>query len=360
MPTGFSATVNESLLDDFVLAVREKKSRDLTDIATPQHVTFKKMEQTGGIREENPGRGPVEDVRYATPRRTVVLSRSAPMKEPSREPIAGITQAQFQWMQFITTLLIPKFNYDNTIGADAMADYVSRQMDILDTDLEEQMVECLWAGLVNGTDVMWGLQDFVQFVPTADPAKGAVGGIGVANIATWANQAKNYNKAYQAWDTGAPVTDFLTDGSNSLLALYLACCNNPQGHASAGQPNLLAVNETLFLYFADLYRQGLVFSDAQENQFLGVDTYRFRGATVYHDRDVPNDPNTSTYGVGYLFNTWSMSWVWARGLKKKWSDKHKLNDLTAYQWDETSQGTMTVRDRRRNGVIFGVKPKTVA
>lgn len=360
MPLGFSATINEAQLDDFVLAVRRKTSRDLTDIATPEHVIFKKMEQAGAIREENPGHGPVEDVQYETPRRTIVISRSKPWDERSEEPIQGMTQAQFQWLQFITTLTIPKYVYDNTMGADAMVNYVDRQQKQLDIDLENMMVEVLWQGLTSGTDVCWGLQDMIQFDPSADPAKGAVGGISATNIASWANISKNYNTAFQTWDTGSPVNDFLTNGSNSLLGLYLACTNNPQSMAKAGQPNLIPCNQTMFLYFAELHRQGLVFPDHKENEMMAVDGFRFRGAFVFHDRDCPDDPNNASYGVAYMLNTWSLNFVWARGLKKKWSDKHRLERKTGYQWEETSQGTMTVRDRRRNGVMYGVKPKSVS
>lgn len=351
----FSKMVAEPYLGDFVSNLRNKLRPNIQDVVTPAHIIFKQLEKRGNIKEEAPGLAPTQTVRIATPDRTITLSRSRDFQDIDRTPHAAKTVAEFNWIMLLTTLTIPTYEYHNTQGADAIGNYLKEKMDELDTQLHTRMCEQVWHGETSGNESIWGIADFVQFDPTVDPSRGPVGGIPVASVPTWANQAKNFNAPAITWDTGARMNTFLSHGTNSLLQLYLDCSNNAEASLPEGQPDLLLVNSAYFRYCNELVDAGLMFRDSQKSVEFGKDTFMFQNAAVVHDRDAPADPNNAAYGVGFLLNTKSWEWIWARGLKRNWGSMLKLQDKTGYSWDETSQATIRVKDRRRNGVHFGVQ-----
>ena len=358
---GFAAAVTPDKFDDFVMHTREKSGRDLTNVVTPDHPTFRMLEKHKGIEDDEPGRGPVEDIRTETANRTTILSLSNGLADRNLVEHSGITRATYDWIMAVTDFVINYYDYLNATGAVAMMKIVEQKLEGLDIALEETMVDMLWNGKVSGTEKLFGLKDLIRFTATADPAKGKIGGIGVADVPTWTNQSKNYNTAFMTVTSGALVNTFLTNGTNSWLALYRACSNNPDNQVTQrGCPNLIACNEVMDGYLHALHEQRRIFVDEQSNVELGIDGFRYKNAIAYWDPNVPDDPNSATYGVAFFLNTWAFKWKYARGLKKQWSNLVKMSSKTGYQADETTQVALTVKDLRRLGVSYGVKPAVVS
>lgn len=354
---GYAAPVAEDRLDDFVMHTRKQIAKTVTDIITPEHVTFKMLEKHGGIDREEPGQGPVEGVMYATPDRSIELSRSQDMVERTYTPIEGVTEAQYDWIMDMDTLTIPKFVYQNTNSTAGLVSYVKRQMMQIDQARLNRLVQRLWNGRVVGQHRVFGITDAVRFNPDAESTKGAVGRLPLASLPTWKNNVRDYNKAFQSRDEGGTYTTMLDD-TNGLLSLYFDCTNN--GDGEMGTPNLMPCNEAFYRQMFTLYRAGLVLRDESSEQEMGCSGFRFQGALVYHDRDIPQPAEYVSAGEGvcFMLNTRYMRWVWARGLEKTWDKMRVLEARTGYAWDITSQYSITWRDLRRNGIFFGSQAYT--
>lgn len=353
---GFAATIAESQLDDWVLATRKKISKEVTDIITPEHPTFRRLEQCGAIDRQEPGQGPVEDVMYATPDRSTILSRSVDLQDREETPVQGITEAQFDWIMVIETLVIPMYEYLNATSANSMTNFVKRKMKQIDIALQNLMVTHLWNGHVEGNHRIFGISDLVQFDPSSDPTKGAVGRLSVSDLPTWKNVANDYDEEFKQVDAGGHMGLTVIDDANGMLDTYLDCSNNPTGVG----PDLMPCNQEFFRFMHNLYRAGLIFRDDQANVQLGQEGFRFHNATIYHDRDVPEPSAHVAAGEGVCFflNCDSLRWVYASGLEKKWGSMRTLERKTGYAWDQMTQYSMTVNDRRKNGVLFGVQDYT--
>jgi len=349
---GFSATINESRLDDFVLATVRKVSKETTNIITPSHPTFKRLEAKGMIGEDEPGQGPVEDVQYAQPDRTIELSRSQDYQTIETTPVEVSTQAQYDWVMVLQHLVIGKYEYENATSGAGMTKLITKRMQALDDGLMEKQVSYLWNGVTVGTHNLFGIKDIVQQTPTSDPSRGAVGRISVSNIPTWANQYKNYNGEFKDVSSGGHLEYSFLDKANGLLDIFTECANNGVN----AKPDLIPCNLEFMRFCTNLHNEGRIFRDSASNVELGVDGFSFHGATIYHDYDCP----TFTAGEGncYLLNSSSMRWLYASGLKKKWGNMVKMEGKTGYQWECVMQVAMTVKDRRKNGVFWGVQAYT--
>lgn len=349
---GFQATVNESRLDDFVLSTVRKVSKEITNVITPSHPTFKRLEAKGMIGEEEPGQGPVEDIQYAQPDRVIELSRTQDYQNVDQAPVEVTTQAQYDWIMVMQHLVIGKYEYLNAQSGGQFVDLIKRRMQALDDGLMEKQVDYLWDGVTVGTNNLFGIKDIVQQTPTSDPSRGAVGRISVSNIPTWANQYQNFNGEFKDVSTGGHLEYTFLDKANGLLDLFTRCANN----GLDSKPDLIPCNLEFYRFCTNLYNEGRMFRDTASNVELGVDGFSFQGATIYHDYDCPTF--TANQGNAYLLNSKSFRWVYAKGLKKSWGNMVKLESKTAYQWDCTMQVAMTCKDRRKNGVIWGISAYT--
>ena len=356
----FAATIRESSLDDFVLHTRKKLGKDVTDIVTPAQVVFKQLERKGAIEEEEPGQGPVEPVTFVVPDRITVLSRSDNFKQRNLVPIETATEAQYDWVMLLNEFTIDYYTYRNAVSPLGFAKYVERQLKVLDQGLQNKLIDYLWNGHTSNTDYICGLKDMIQFDPTSDPTRGSVGRISVSDISDWANQYANYNTAFATYSTGVRTKTMLTDGSNSWQALYLNCSNNPMAQTAEGQPDLILVNTTCWLYLHQLHEQQRILRSTTSKEELGVEGFAFQNATVVWDPDVPDDPNDSTYGVAFFVNTDALRVVFATGNKRVWSELRKLDGHTGWSAEEVTQFSMTCKDRRKHGVHFGQKAISVS
>lgn len=351
----FLPQIVESELNDFVRAMARKTSPDLTNVIEVPHPILDQIRQAGGVKFENPGQGPVRDIQYGSVRRTKKLSRTRQTAEREKAGSQTTTTAQYGWVMYMNTMYVPKFTFHNIQGGDAQLSYLKERMDERDLDMNKQLVEDIWAGDTVGTTAQWGLQDMIQFDPSSDPDRGAVGGISVADVPTWANVSSNFDSAYATYSSGAQTLTFLDSGTKSLGTTYRMCCRNPDGKNEKGKPKLMPCNEPFIRYCEGLSRAGLLRQDGNETRDFGIDGFRYKSALIYWDDDCPNDPNNDSWGVSFLLNTSSVEVVFAKGLERMVGDKMVEQSDGSYTWDITTQATMTCKDRRRNGVIYGIK-----
>lgn len=350
----FLPQILESELNDFVRAMARKTSPDLTNVIDLPHPILDQIRAAGGVKFENPGQGPVRDIQYATVRRTKKTSRTKQTFEREKAGSQTTTTAQFGWVMYNTTMAVPKFLYHNIMGGDAQLSYLKERMDERDMDMMKQLVEDIWNGDTVGSTQQWGIKDFVQWDPTSDPARGAVGLISVADVPTWRNVSSNFAEAYATYSSGAQTRTFLDSGTKSLGSTYRACCNNPDSKSKKGRPNLMPSNEAYIRYCEGLARAGLLRQDGNETRDFGIEGFRYKDGIIYWDNDCPNDPSDSSKGVSFLLNTDMMEVVFAKGLERMMGDKMIESEDGSYTWDVTTQCTMTIKDRRRCGVIYGI------
>lgn len=345
-------------LNDFVLAVLSDISkREPEDLVTPQHPLWRRMEQrdVSTIERRPPGKGPVEDILYAAPDRSIEISLSQDMKDRDFTPIEGHTQAKFDWVIYLQTLTIPMAEYKNSQGKNAIVDIVKRKKRQLDVAFKNKMVQYLWNGAVSGSEVFWGVNDAILFDPTTEPSKGAVGRIEVSGLPAWKNITKNYNDYYKVLCEGGNYSTMEFNGSNSLFRCWHETTQNAEGEGAEGQPDLMPCNVIFYERFADLVSSRLIFSNKSDNFDLGVDGFWFRSGTIFPDSQVPDDPNNSGYGVCLMLNSRSFSFVYAEGIERSWDNMYRLQNKTGYAWDRMTQCSMTWRNRAKNAVFYGVK-----
>jgi hypothetical protein len=361
---GFSQTVYPSELNDFVMGVRAKTGATRTDIISVAHPIYRALEKAGGIAEDEPGMGPVEDLLASTQDRTIAISQSSQFKDIPLAPAENFARASYDWIQLITSMVIGKFDYDNWQNGSQAFNYIKEKLAAQDIDMKTQIVSMLTGGRSEGSQWVNGTNDLCTFTPATDPTRGAVGKISVTNtkFPTWRNLAYNYNGAFCTYSSGTQVKTFLDDGTTSLLAMYLALGNTPEGEQgiSGAFPDLLPVNMPMFLQCSSLATRRMLFRDQTQVDLLGVESFRYHNGAIFYDANVPNDPNNSTYGVMQALNTTYFKFRFARGLKKQWTPLAQVPGKTAYAAQESTQCTMTCKDRRRFGVFYGTQAISVA
>ena len=353
--TQFATAIPDNMADEWVMHTIEKVGKDLHNVITPAHPVFKMLEKTGGIGREPAGRAAVEDVMFSTAERATTLTQNSGFKPRDLAPNGGITRAYFDIHLIIQDFVIDYFSQIMATRRVDMMDIVKQRLMQLDVGLEELLVRRLWNGHTEDGIHQVGIVDFCRMNPAADPAWGKLGRIGVADIPTWTNQAKAYNKAAITWDgTGGQILSDMLSDENGWLSLYIACSKGVAEGEMNSQPNLIPVNETMYLYLAQLQRRQLIVNDAIGTAQLGVDAFRFQNALVYHDPDMPVDTANPTKGFLRMLNTKSFKWKLIDGLEKKWDVQHKMSAVTGYQKDRITGVCMTVNNPRLNGVFSGV------
>lgn len=344
-------------LNSIFLFTRERVDREITDIATPDYTIFKVLEENGGITQDTQvGRDLVRDVHFQNTQNVTVLSKSTGIVNRAPVESQHTTQASYPPIMALVDGLISEYDWDNTKDRVGQIGLVEQCMLELDNGLDEFMIDVLWNGYTSGSEHLPGLLEIIQFDPSSDPASGAIGGLSVADYPTWANVHKNYNDEYVTYDSGARIRDFLFDGTNSLSQAYKDCSNVPGGKQSKNQPDLILVNDPLDLMMQQLAANGRMFRDQKASEMLGRTAFRFENAVVVWDRYVPDSPGDASYGTAFLLNTNFYQWHFYAGLKRKWGELIKLTDRTAWQATEKTQMAATVRDRRRMGVQYNIKP----
>jgi len=356
--SAFPPTISPTELTDFLLAVRHKVfTKDPTDIITPRYPVFMRLEsgKYNAVIEEPPGQGPVRDIYYQTEDRITELSASVPQQPRDYRSQENNTRAQYFWIQCISTLLVPSYEYDNCQTPDALVSLIMRKKKGVDKSHRNKQVSYLWNGRTIGSEKLFGLADVLRFTPTSDPSRGAVGMISVDDLPSWTNKSKNYATAYKVYDTGAQTTTFLNNGSNSLSQLWSDLGYNDQDVQEA-YPDLMPCNSPFYRCCEDLVTMRQMSTDVSGTQELGVSAISYKSASVFEDRNVPDDPNDSTYGVCALLNSNAWNVVYAQGIRNEWGAPVVLQGDTAIAWDKKTQMTIAYEDLGRLGLLYGVIP----
>ena len=349
----FHPTIKDAELNDFTLAVlRAQDKGEPTDIITPEHPIFELLAEGGNAGTEPPGRGPVEDIMFITPDRGIVLSKSVDFQQRVETPIDVSTQAQYDWVMALQYLNIGKFEKDNSGGALGLGHLISRKKKSIEIAEKNKLVDFLWNGHASGQENLFGLKDVIRFDATADPTRGSVGRLPIADFPAWTNKSANFNAAYKTMVGGGLTKTFIEDPDNvnTVSDLYFQVSDN----SIQSEPDIWAVNQVMLKQIEDLNSMGLMVRDDQKTFQKGMTGFRYKNARVIRDDEIPDDPNTSTNGVGFFINTKSMRVVYADGLVKSWGDMITLVK-TGFQWERVTQLSITYDDLRKLGVIYGTK-----
>ena len=333
--------------------MEEVRDMEAEDIITPKHPLFKRMEKNGTIEDRARGRGPTEDVLYATPDRSTKISLSQDMKSRDRRTTEGYTRAKYDYIMRLDHLTIPLVEYLNAQGPLAVIDIVKRKKAQVNKNYRNKLVDVVWNGDVNGSETVFGITDFVQTDTSSNPSDGNVGGIDQTIATDWKNSARDFNAAYKTVASGIAATTLPTQSGTSMLRLFEDCSSLDKGDMDEGRPDLMPCNFEFFQRFTDLVDLRIVFHNKVDDIDLGVEGIQYRGATIFFDASVPDE--ASGEGVCYFLNTNSFSLVFAEGLREVWSDVMDLEAVTAVGWEQMTQYSMTIRNRKQNGVIHGVK-----
>lgn len=363
-------TIKDTTLNQFVSNVQRaywKKKPE--DIITPKRPLWKMMKEKGRMTTEPPGFGPERTFVYQTPTHTVYQSQSSQFANYEEVPDDNKTTTQFDWILGTNSYTISNYLKYNTRGQYALVNYIKEQMDQTAEGVRGIRENDLWYGRSVGSQVAWGLRQVVSFTPTVNPT--TVGNPSVptsakigridrtdATFAGYRNQTANFNAPYRTVDTGGIYTTMLDEGNNSLIELWWNCSNNVDGES----PDVIVGNRYFFRYCHRLAQdnRGTVYYDTAKTHELGVETFTFMGAPIIRDDKVPDDPNTSTYGVAMLLNLNSFEWVDAEGLQGKWSDPVPVaSGQTATRSDyEFQYAGIVPKQPRKNGMFYGVKDQT--
>ena len=340
-------------LNTFVLGVLDEIDGDPTDIVSPNHPLWKRLDQNGNIEERAPGHGPVEDILYLTPSRAVDISLSQDLVEKEYKAIEGYTQAKFDWFALVETLTIPKMQLDNSTGKNAIADIVDRKKKQLDKQHKNDLVSVLFTGRSVGSERIFGIEDFNQTSTSSNPTKGSVGGIDQTLQTNWKNNVKDYNAVYKVESSGLVSSELITESATSMYKLWEACISGDKGDVEEGRPDIVACNSEAYQRYTDLVDLRLAFQNKNMDFDLGVDELYYRGAALFYDPSVSDE--ASTEGIMHMLNTNMFSFVFASGLRGMWGDMYAVPGRTGTAWDRSTQVSMTVRNRRAMGVIHGIK-----
>lgn len=342
-------------LNDFVLVMERNRTNGYSDIVNTDKPAHMALMRKGSIKNEPPGIGPNRNVKFTQSRRARYLSPT--QRTAAREFAVNefLTQAQFRYIAMKVTMTLDEYTEDMTQGSLARYNYIKTQMDEKDMDLELTYNDILWNGITIGSTPCWGINDIVQFVPTADPARGAVGGLSVTQFSQWANQTANFNGPYVGLAAGGRLTSMLDTGTNSLSSVFRRASNNKE-NGTSGKPDVMLVNEPYMLACEGLARDGLLSHASSSQNQLGVDSFMYKGMDIVWDENVPDDPNDSSYGVGIGLNCEKgFQVIYPEGFRRKVGDRYQHPTHDGACWDTKVYLSTATGHRGLNFVHYGIK-----
>lgn len=360
----FPPNVTEAQITDFTIKALkkiDKRKKDLVTSPAPLWHMYEKN-KAGGMKSESPGQGPVRRIYYNTPDRGLELSRSQPQGTRSLEKHESQTEAQYEWGMRIDTLTVPFWDYKNLNTREGYIKYLEEKREGIKRAHRNSKNSWLWSGRTIGSNKIFGVNDAVRFVPGTDPTRGSLGGISVSDFSVWKNRSANFNDYALTYATGANTKTFLSYGTNCLFRLYSDCGYNidQEDASDEAYPDLIAANQAYMQACTMLAESKLLMRDANDTYKLGVEAFVYRNARIFEDRNVPNDPNNSSYGVAVLLNTSVVEPVKTDGIWDDWDTIVQHPENTIVSVDLVSQWTMAYRALDRLGVHYGVNPAVTA
>lgn len=347
-------------LDDYVICLMRNKTNGFEDIINTDKPAHMALQRAGAIMDEPPGIGPNRNVKFVQSRRAQFMSRTQTTVAKDFAETHFLTQAQYEYGMWVVRMTIAKFTFDMTQTPLARWNYVNAQMDNLEEDLVLTYNDVLWNGVTIGSTRIFGINDYVQFTPTSDPAGGAIGRLSVANFSQWKNQTANYNGPLQAMVGGGRYQTMLSTGTNSLSSVFRAASNH-KNNGTSGRPDVMLVNEPYMLACEQLMVDGLLAQSPSSTNQLGVDGFKYKGMDIVWDENVPDDPNDSSYGVGIGLNCKKgFQVVYPTGLRRQVGEKEKHPTMEGYSWPVYVAMATASAHRGLNFVHYGIKPATAS
>lgn len=347
-------TIDPSELNDFVLQMERDRTSDFCDIVNTGKPLHKALERCGAIMNKPVSIAREIPVKFTQARRASFMSASQPTVAREFAENQFLTAAQYKYAAIVVTMTLAQFHEDMTSGGLAQFDYIKSRMDDKDQDLLLTYNDWLWDGATIGSDKIWGINDIVQFTPTADPARGAVGGLSVTDFPDWKNQTADFDGAYKSLAPGGVLRSMLEYGDNSLGSVYRAASNNmePDGN---GSPDIIVANEEYIRACEGLSLEGRLMKMSASSNQLGVDSFKFKDADIIWDENVPDAP-TAGEGVAIGLNCKKgFNVVYPEGLRRKVSDKYKHPTEHGHAWDTFVYLNFVTANRKLNFVHYGVQ-----
>ena len=356
----YGATLPSSQLNEYALTMLKLWAKeDPVDLVTRTYPLFRRMEEAGSIERLPSGMELQDQFRYANPDRSTILTRTNGIKQRDEVPTEAYAGTRWDWLLALQTMTVSMYDKKSILKGN-MGNFANLLNKKRRTAINAQNifeVDTFWDGYSDEAGVnVFGLNDMIRFDNTADPSKGPLGGLAIATNPLWTNRSVNYNKVYKTVSSGYEVSSFLRDGTaNSLLALY----NDMRVKEDGSFPDLLPANQVAYDYCEDLVRQHLLYNSKTAAEELGIDAITYRGSDIFYDESVPDDPNTSTYGVIYLVNSKAVKLIYGEGEEHLWNPMYD-GVKTASNWDYSTFMSTMCRDVTQLGVFYGLKPASVS
>lgn len=335
-----------------------KQNREIIDLVSVDHPVRRHLKKKGRINQNGrPALFHTLPVTYSLDQTFVDLSRNSPIKQIPYAEVKGETVAYFEWQMIKQTLTISEWDYKMCTDKVAMMTTLQRRIKRAEQGMLEERTRRFWHG--HGVDgiYVFGGKHFIRATPTADPAEGKIGGIGVADIPTWGNKILNGGKPLLTWSaSGNGIIDTFLEGENGLDALYLDLIQVAKGDgqedAIYGEPDLIPCNNKLFLAAKKLLRRGDICVNPNSKVDLGVtESLWFKGGQMFYDPDMP--VVNAAHGECRLINSNSIEEPHVPVQDSSWTKAEQLQGQTAFAASRSDVWTLAIEQQRANGYAFG-------
>ncbi len=364
--------VRSDTLSDFATSVIHATSaKDPLDVITPDHPVFNRLRKKAGgsFPTAPPGFGPVtENLIYDTPDRMTEASLSQDVQSLDYTPAEVSTLAEYQWSTVYQTLTIGWEFFKHTKGKYAVTKHVEKQMKAHKTEVKNKQVYWLWNGNTVGTHKFFGIKDFVQVDPTSNPARGSVGGIDASTTpgsTFWRNKYQNFNGAAFTIVSNELQSNLFNDldGTKGIALLYRQMTYIDKGGETP--PDMMPANWLFINALERAIQSRVIVADKQDSYGLGISSpYMYKNMATFYDSSVGDDassPGVASTGAAYLLNSDFFTYTLCSAPEDSptsWGDKHQVPGKTAWAWIMGLTHTLSIRDRRRFGLIYNVTAGT--
>jgi len=332
------------------------------DSVTPKKVLWEMMKdrETNMLIRKPAARMWRVPIRYRTPDNSVDYSLSNDVPDDSYDMVDTSTQATYYPLFKKQYLAIGDAEWALASG-DGRVELVKERKESCEEGFSQGLNTILFSGKTSGSEYVSGLTEMIQFDTTSNPTRGSVGVLDQTNslFSFWKNRTNNFNAAYKTLVGGGMNGNVFGPATTGLLDLYTDCSDNIRGED--GEPNVFVCNRVLWNYINDLAdNNGKRIFIKEKPYNLAVEQLMYKRAVITWDTSIPNDPNNSAYGVGWLLNTNDIKFIVAEGMEKSWGEMEKVPGKGAKAWPMSTCYGITCTARNSSGVIYGVQGAAVS
>lgn len=268
-------------------------------------------------------------------------------------PQDGMGAAYYPWAQYSISVSIDGLTTLQNAGPARIKDLVKSKfeqatMTIAD-EMNKHILACetiVAAGSTgnNGKNII-SLPMLVDYDPDRDVA---VGGINPNDYSWWENNVLDYGG-----------TNTFTVMKAKMNKIYHDC--QKQGRIGGPPDLILASQQAYENYEASLEEYKRYTTGDEKMASAGFEALKYKGATMVWDEYVPQPENAADYDGGntddeamYFLNTSSLGLYILGGRDWKWGEWEKPVDQDAKVNTALWAGQLAVRNRRKNGLLYGI------